>query len=220
MMITMDSREYSKNIQMAEALETRGIEVKVEQLPVGDYFLIGERKNIVIERKTASDFAHSIVSRRMVDQCLMLVSVENAEPRILIEGSLALIKKFSNLNDFSVVGNLVSIMEDWGIQVVFVPSHYWTVLYFERLHRNLGKPKEKKLHPLRVKPKTTTLGEKIRCVVEGIPNVGPTLAHNLLSYFGTVRNLAQAEPEDLVAVPKIGGKKAKKIYEVLNALYV
>jgi len=90
-MIVVDSREYSKNQKIAEALKKEGISIEVQPLKVGDYFLICERRNVIIERKTVWDYVHSVGSRRMIDQLLMLSSVENAEPRILIEGSIGLI---------------------------------------------------------------------------------------------------------------------------------
>ena len=218
-MIVVDSKEASKNASIVEALKSSNIPVEIQPLTVGDYFLIGERKNLLIERKTVWDYVHSIGSRRLIEQIMMMISAENAEPRILIEGSLAAISKFSNWSPKGVTGNILSIIEDWKIPVYVVPSKKWTPILLERLHDNIGKPKEEKIYPLRVKPKTLTLSEEIRCVVEGIPGISATLAHSLLQHFKSIKSLTEASIEELMRVPKIGRKKAEKIYEVLHATY-
>jgi len=145
--------------------------------------------------------------------------VENAEPRILIEGSIGLISKFSNWSPEGVVGSLLSIQEDWRIPIFFVPSKKWTPIYLAKLHKNLGKPREEKIYPLRVKPKVEKLSDQIRCVVEGLPGISATLAHNLLLHFGSIENLCDASIDDLMGVPKIGRKKASKIWEVIHSEY-
>jgi len=218
-MIIVDSKEASKNPKIVEALMKENIRVEKRPLKVGDYFIIGKKKNIILERKTCWDFIHSVSSRRMIDQILMLVNVENAEPRILIEGSLGLISKFSRWSPQGVIGSLLSIQEDWRIPVFFVPSKRWTPIFIAKLHGNLGKLKEEKIYPLRVKPKVETLDEQIRCVIEGIPGISSVLAHELLLHFKSIEKLTSASIDDLMKVPKIGKKKATKIWEVLHSEY-
>lgn len=218
-MIVVDSKEASKNASIVDALKNMGINIEVQPLPVGDYFLIGQRKNIIIERKTVWDYVHSIGSRRLIEQIMRLVTAENAEPRILLEGSLAAITKFSNWSPKGTVGNILSVIEDWRIPIYVVPSKKWTPILLERLHAKIGKPKEEKIYPLRVKPKAETIDEQIRCVVEGFPGVSATLAHNILVHFKTIKNLALASIDDLMEVPKIGKKKAEKIWKIIHTKY-
>ncbi len=220
-MIQIDSREDQQHPHFANELRAFCIKVVVDgHLPVGDFFILGEEKNIILERMTPSNYVQKVASRQMIDQILKLVSVENAEPRLLIEGSLAMIKKFAKKwNMSSIMGNLISIMEGWRIPIIFVPTSYWTTVYLERLHHRLNGTKASKLYPLRVKPKKMSMNEKIRCVVEGIEGIGPGTADKLMKHFMTIDNFADAGIEQLQQVEGIGKKTAEKIFEVLHGEY-
>lgn len=193
--------------------------MEIKPLQVGDYYLIGASKNLIVERKSCWDYIHAVASRRMIDQILQLVNTENAEPILIIEGSIAMIKKFSKWSDDGVAGSLVSTMLDWGIQTIFTPSRYWSAVIIVKMMKNIGTPKEDKFYPLRVKPKLRTDDERVRCVVEGIEDIGASLADALLRRFKTVEGLCAASVEELMEVPKIGEKKAKKIHYILHHPY-
>jgi len=220
-MIVVDSREASnKNGQyIIEQLKKKGYEVEIKPLEVGDYYLLGINKNLIIERKTCWDYIHAVGSRRMIDQILQLVNAENAGPVLLIEGSVAMIKKFSKWSDDGVAGALVSDIFDWGLPVIFVSSRYWSSVFIAKIMKNIGTPKEAKFYPLRVKPKLRTDDERVRCVVEGIEDIGGSLADALLKRFKTVEGLCAALIEELMEVPKIGEKKAQKIHYILHHPY-
>jgi ERCC4-type nuclease len=220
-MIVVDSKEASnKNgAYIVEHLKSKGYQVDVQSLPVGDYYLIGASKKVIVERKTCWDYVHSVASRRMIDQLLKLVNVEDAQPMIIVEGSIAMIKKFSKWSDDGVAGSLASTILDWDVQVVFTPSRYWSAVFIAKLMKNIGTPKEEKFYPLRVKPKLRSDDERIRCVVEGIEDIGPSLADALLRRFKTIENLCAASIEDLKSVPKIGDKTAQKIHYILHYPY-
>ncbi|RLJ03514.1 MAG: hypothetical protein DRP11_00540 [Candidatus Aenigmatarchaeota archaeon] len=218
-MIVVDTREASKNPDIVRRLKNEVEDVEIKKLPVGDYLVVGSRKAVLVERKTSLDFVHSVSSRRMVDQLILLSRVTDVEPRILIEGSLALIEKFSRWSPEGVMGSVISVVEDWKIPVIFVPSKRWTVIYLAKLHRNLGKIK-KKIHPIRVQPKVYKLHEKIRACIEGIPGIGPNLAHEILLHFGSIRRLSEASPDEISQVKGVGRKRAEEIHRVLNARYM
>ena len=220
-MIVIDSREAAnKNGQyIMEFLEKKGYEIKVEQLPVSDYYLIGANRNLAVERKTCWDYIHAVASRRMIDQILQLVNCENAEPALIIEGSVAMIKKFSKWSDDGVAGSIVSDIFDWRIPVIFTSSRYWSAVFIAKMMKNIGTPKEAKFYPLRVKPKLRTDDERVRCIIEGIEDVGPSLADALLREFKTVEGLCAASPEKLDEIPKVGKKTAQKIYYILHHPY-
>ncbi|MCL6579273.1 MAG: hypothetical protein K6T73_07800 [Candidatus Bathyarchaeota archaeon] len=220
-MIIVDSREASnKNGQyIIEQLKSRGYYVDVKPLQVGDYYLLGLSKRLLIERSTCWDYVHKVSSRRIIDQLLLMSNVENAQPLLLIEGSLAIIKKFSKWTDDGVAGSLISNILDWNMQVIFTPSRYWSAVIIGKMMKNIGTPKEKKIYPLRVKPKLRTDDERVRCVIEGVEDVGAVLADALLKKFKTVERLCGASVEELMEVPKVGEKTAQKIYYILHHPY-
>ena len=76
-MIIVDKREPNFYASM---LKSRNIEVKRDQLEIGDYLL---PDSTVIERKTVSDFLSSIIDGRIWVQAKNLTQYEN--PMIVIE---------------------------------------------------------------------------------------------------------------------------------------
>ena len=79
--------------------------------------------------------------------------------------------------------------------------------------------RERASYGLRHKAKTLDLGERQRFIVEGLPNVGETLANNLLEHFGSVQAVFNADPPSLRQVSKIGERKAAEISRVITAKY-
>jgi len=191
--IVVDSRESVATPKIVSGLKDMGIKVRVELLEAGDYYLPGE-KPVLVERKHVTDL----------------------EPVLLVEGSLALIEKFTNWNPKSIVGIINSVILEWNVPVVTVPSQRWTVIYLASLAEDLIKEKKAKIYPLRVKEKVTRPEDYARMVVEGLPNVSGQRAINLLKHFGTVRNIANASVEELAKVEGIGRKIAEKIYGTFN----
>jgi len=72
---------------------------------------------------------------------------------------------------------------------------------------------------LRHKPKAMTVEQRQRFLVEGLPNVGETLARNLLERFGSVRAVFDASEDELRHVSKIGEIKAAEIVRLASAPY-
>lgn len=214
MKIIVDSREASKNRQIIEGLQKLGVEILIEELPVGDYYIHGIA---IIERKTSVDLVHSIRSKRLWDELFRINMLEELEKYLLIEGSLALIEKFTKWSPNSVVGTVLSI-SNMGIKLFFSPSRKWTIIFLYQLAKKSEKI-ERKIYPIRIVKKSLTLPEIQQAVLEGIPGVGPTHAIKLLQYFKTIRNIANAKIDDLLCVEGIGLKRAEEIYRVFNEKY-
>ena len=100
--IIVDTRE--KQSLVASELVHNGCEIKFKQLKVGDYIV----KNILIERKTVSDFIGSMVSGRLRTQLKNMQKVKNKI--LLIEGieDQELYHPESNINENAVRGFLLS----------------------------------------------------------------------------------------------------------------
>jgi Fanconi anemia group M protein len=54
-------------------------------------------------------------------------------------------------------------------------------------------------------------------MVQGLPNVSASLAERLLKRFGSVREIANAEVEDLMQVDGIGRVIAEGIHDILRS---
>jgi len=214
--ISVDSREARSNPKIVEGLKANGLEVSIKALPV-DY-VVEVEDGWAVERKTCIDFAKSIRDGRLWGELEKLKSIEGLRPVLLVEGSLAVVEKFTDWAPQSIVGVLNSVMFDWNVHVVFVPSVKWTVTYLTQLAKS-AEIEERKPYPLRVKQKAETPQEYALMVVEGLPGVSAVRARALLRHFRTLRSLFNASVEKLMEVEGVGRKTAEKIYEVVNFEY-
>jgi len=103
-------------------------------------------------------------------------------------------------------------------RVKIVPSVRWTVAYLTSLAKR-AVLEEKKPRPLKIKEKATSPVEYAVMVVESLPGVSAVKARNILRHFKTLRRLFTASERQLMEVEGIGEKTAKKIVEVMDAVY-
>jgi len=158
-MITIDSREAAEHPDVVRKIG-KFAEVQVAYMRYGDFFVRGIDKNVLVERTSVADLLRK-KGYGVFKQMIGMKSATNAEPRLLIEGSLEEARHYSKFAFSSVVGILVSVEEDFHIPIFTIPSISWVPRYFEVLQRNIGTPKEKKFYPLRLKPRRRTMDEHI-----------------------------------------------------------
>ena len=89
-------------------------------------------------------------------------------------------------------------------------------MYVTAKREQLGKDKDVRL---RLGRKGLTLDEQQRYIVESLPLIGPTMAKNLLSKFGSVKAILNADEKELQDMDLIGEKKAKQIRKVIESDY-
>ena len=224
MLVVMDSRE-SASSGIKELLEKENVKVMIMDLPAGDYYIPSAYENLqgyLIERKKGPDFVHSVATGRLWDQVKRLMEVSkdsNLKCLMIFEESLATIKKFTQWNTKAIAGILSSLYADWGIDVVFMPSKYWSALFIYQLAKRVQGDKEAKVHPLRRVDKASDEDPpfvQARKVLEGLPNIGPVVAERMLRHFGSLKRIFNATIEELMEVDGIGRTKAEKIFRLIN----
>ncbi len=205
--IVVDSREYFSGIP---SILSSIADVEIKQLPVGDY-VVSER--ICIERKTIDDFIDSIIKKRIFDQIIRLKEGYE-KPLLIIENG----EMERNFNFKALYGAIACILVDYDIPVIKTDNKEETsfMIYSIACREQL---KNKREIALRGKKPKMELKEWQRFIVEGLPNVSVVLAKRLLSRFKSVRNVMNANFEELKEVDGIGEKKAKKIVDVLDAIW-
>ena len=211
-MIVIDSREVKQAKGILEGLKRLGVEAEVRLLEAGDY-LVGD---VLIERKTPTGFVSDVKSMRLWSELDKLKRCVDVKPILVIEGSLSLIEKITRWSPSQVLGTLNSVILDWGIPAIILPSRRWFMIYLKQLDRRAEKIGRERPHPLRMKEKVEKISDRIRFVVEGLPNVSGVRAINLLRSFKTIKALANASLQELQSVEGIGEKIARDIYRVLN----
>jgi len=219
--VFIDTREIAteNGRKIAENLRIQGVKVNPEVLEAGDYY-IPPGKNashgIVVERKEILDLIASAKTKRLWQQLQNLSNAQNAEPYIVVEGSLALTKKFTQWRPEAVVGLIMTILNDFGIKIVFTPSWYWTSHVLMNMIKRLQREKPKKIRRLHVVKKAQTPQEYALLVLASFPGISTARAEQILRTYGTLRD-ALDNVDYWHTLPGIGRKTARRVRQVLDA---
>ncbi len=206
--IIIDSRE--RNDTIIDGLRSAGVLIKEAMLPVGDYAL---SDRVCIERKTIQDFESSIINGRLFEQLARLHDAYEC-PMLLIEGD----EKLHRLHGNVINGTIASIYIDYKILVVYTSDPKGTA---EILHYLLKHELDSKISLLTYKgsARVFTSDQYKERIVGNIPGVGPLISKRLLERFGSIRAIANASTEELMAIDKIGEAKAGRIRDALSGEY-
>lgn len=205
--LVVDSNEPE---DIPEKLRGLGVEFEVKKIAPGDYVL----GPVGIERKTLPDFFNSMVRKRLFEQVQRLREAY-PQPLLILEGDLAEISTYRHPQ--SLLGALLALETTERVPVLTTADKDQTALLLSVLWKRQDKAAA--AYGLRHKPKGMTLEQRQRFLLEGLPNVGETLARNLLEHFGSVRAVLIASEEDLKRVPKVGDVKAADIVRLVTAKY-
>ena len=198
--ITVDFRERSSGIP--HILNRIGSNVNLVFLKTGDYII---NNQIVIERKSASDFIMSLITGRLFSQCSLLKK-SPYQPLIMLEGDLY--HTGHQIEKNAIKGALLSLAASWQIPLIYSENpqesaRLMLMLANQQIQRNqcvkfLGY-KSKRLNNRRLQ------------FLQGLPNTGSAIARNLLDYFGNIESIINADVSRLRAVPGVGKKIAERI---------
>lgn len=209
--VIVDHREYRS--QVVRRLTERGVYVKPQQLPVGDYVL---SSRVGVERKNVDDFLGSLVSGKLFRQMMKLRDAY-ARPVLVVEGRNLFTKR--NISQTAIFGCFVSIIVDYGIPIITTNDARETAELLAVMAKR-EQTGEKKEVALRGEKQGMALHERQQFIVEGLSNISGVLAKRLLQHFKTIRNIANAAEEELFQVPGIGKVAAKEIVEIFTKPYL
>jgi len=209
MRIVVDDRERRSGI--IDFLRDAGAEVIVKRLLYGDYLIDGQ---LVVERKTARDFALSVMSGRVFRQIRELKKL-HLRVVLLIEGDPY--RTAIAIKPFAIRGAILSISGIWQLPVIFSESAQDSVAIFRILSGQLANARITVPQRTILRPKK--LINRQLYIIQGLPGVGAKLSHGMLSHFKTVFGVFSAAPEVLVEVDGLGAQKARQIREVLDTAY-
>ncbi len=204
--IYIDDRE---NNIIASLLKKEGFDIIKKRILVAD-FVLG--KDTAVERKTARDFARSIVDKRLFKQLReMKESYHNS--LVVVEGEIDEMYG-ENIHPNAIRGALLSVVFDYGVPVFFSRGLEETAEILVVLKKRLSK--KKKEISIRKSRKAMGLYEKQLWFLEGLPNIGRTIAKNILDEFRTIKKFVNANEREMLNVKKLGKKKIKEIREILE----
>jgi ERCC4-related helicase len=206
--VFVDPRER----EMGKLLEAKGMEITLKSLEVGDYVL---SERVAIERKTAQDFAASIIDpQRNLFRQISDLSRTYAKPILILEGRDLYTRQIS---PSSIQGALASIAVDFGVPIIPTEDQNETASVIALLAaREKKEGREPKVHGHKT---ARTLKEQQEYLISAIPSVGPAVARNLLRHFGSVERIMTAPKEELRQVELVGPKIAERIRELVGGEY-
>ncbi len=208
--ITADYRE--KNGEVLKKLIDEDVDVKLEMLDCTDYF-VSDR--IGIEVKTTADFVNSIIDGRLLEQ--LKTMKRTFQRAILIIQGTEDIYSIRNIHPNAIKGMLATIIASYGIPTINT-KHAQETAELIKIIAKKEQEYNKNFSP-HFEKKTTTIKEQQEYLISAIPNVGTSLAKELLKKFKTPKNIFNSSLEELKQTDGVGEKIAKDIKDVSEKEY-
>ena len=187
--------------EIVESLKS-AIPAKVIRLKYGDYSFC--ESDIIIERKTLSDFFSSLKSNRLKEQ-MEGMSRHYTEKYLLIEGFF----DFSYVNNIGYLySKLAEIMLDFDVRVVFSKDMEQSARLIKRIYlkgrwRRNSKAINRKNDSVHHAAKLFDISEKKLKII--------------FSKFGCIRDISNAKKKEFRGVKCIGNKTVGKIKNALES---
>ncbi len=213
-MLRVIADEREKPSGVPEELEEMGVMVDYRVLDVADY-VIGD---YAIERKSARDFVSSLFSGRLFDQAYRLGEAYQTII-LVVEGDLE--KEMVRLkNPRALWGALISAVLDFRLLCFFTRDQQQTAQFIFTLGKG-GRYKGKPGGPPLVvrKPKAGDVRRVQLSIVGSLPSIGPRMAEQLLSTYGSVRKVFAASVTEMAIGAGIGRSRALTLNKILDAPY-
>src|SRR3954447_19445864 len=204
--VLVDYRERGSSIP--DALVAAGLDVRLTDLPVGDYVL---GHGLAVERKGPNDLGASIRDGRIFDQAVRL---QSAFPQavLMVEGEPR------GIAEDAWRGAVCRLIED-GFTVLHSLDAEDTAAWIVRLAKRArrAEPSTRNDGPRRAPRHPSAQAEAMLSVV---PGISTTIARSLLAAYGSLASVAAAAPEGLRRHPGIGRVRAARLAEALHGGYV
>jgi len=197
--ICIDSNEASARRDIANYFRLSGFEVEVRRLDVCDY-VVSDRCGV--ERKDVSDFLGSMKDGRLFSQARGMAEVYE-KPILILEGRMSRALKRSRMRPSSVYGALSSIALDYGLSIIPTEDPDSTMTL---LHRLAYREQAKDDRPIQLRSVRRDLPPHQQQVflLSGLPQIGVTLAEELLGHFDTPFRVLEEFVSAEVRVSKSG----------------
>ena len=182
-------------------------DVRIEHLAIGDYWL---DHGIVVERKSYADFALSLVDGRLFRQAARLARCPH-RPVILLEGPRP--PRMPDVHPHALKGAMASLAVMWRLPILCARDPEDSLRMLRFLAHQL-RSTDRLLKRYDRKPKRQA--SRKLYMLQGLPGVGPALAHRLLLEFGSVERVVTADEEALMRTRGVGPQKAARIRELVE----
>lgn len=211
--IIADQRETKSSVTR-ELDTTDGVNLRLEQLDVGDY-IVGN--NCAVERKSIEDFHDTLTGDRSLFEQVGNIADSYANGILLLEGDQKSLYN-ANIHENAIRGALSSIVTDFGLSTMHSIDEEDTAKTLVSLAKRKQEDTETTVNPHGNK-QTSSVPDQQEYIVSSIDTVGPQTAESLLTEFDTVTNIFNATVDELQEVDGIGTETAKKIFSITRTEY-
>lgn len=196
----------------ADANERTGHEFETANLDSGDYCVEGPAGKYLIERKDWPDFVDSWRTGHLYSQ-LRRMNLQDHQPVLVIEGDRRY--PHTQINWGEDRRYLTAVVAGFDVPVIPTRDTDETLSVVEDFEDWSGESDDR-VHSVRTTKKVKD-SERGQYILEGLPNVGPSRAQDLLDEFGTPRQVMTASIERLQDVEGIGPSTAEAINDALTS---
>jgi ERCC4-type nuclease len=200
--ICVDSNEASKRKDIITYFKFNGFDVEIKPLDVCDY-VVSDR--VGVERKDASDFIGSMKDGRVFSQAKGMAEIYE-KPVIILEGAMKKALKRSRMKQSSIYGALSSLALDYGINIIPTDDPASTAILLHRMAYR-EQVKESRTIQLRSVDRSLPMHQQQQYLLSGLPQIGVTLADELLNTFETPYKVIMAFAEAEVKTSASGKTK-------------
>jgi ERCC4-type nuclease len=207
--IIIDTRE--KQSLITANLINKKANIKFEKLEVGDYLIANGQ--VAIERKTLTDFISSTLNKRLSEQLTNLKKYP--KQFLIIEGFYYnYTQDHSQIHENAIRGMFISVAIDFQIPIIFTENEEDTARFLILTARKYEKQKAE----ISLRPKKTFKSERERkqFILEGFPNIGPTISKELLKQFPTLKQIFNASKEELQTITQLTEDKIESFLHLIG----
>ena len=188
--IIVDDRERADGRVLAALGARDDVTVEIARLEVGDYRV---ERRVVVERKTAADFAASLIDGRLFQQAAAL-ALAPVRAILVLEGCDQEWRD-TGVRREALQGALITIGVFFGVAVLHSDAPEETARLLVYLGRQARRAAQGGLPRPGYRPK----GKRTRrlFLLQGLPGIGPARAARQLERFGSVEAVVTASAETL-----------------------
>ena len=203
--ICVDSNEASSRRDIVNYFRLSGFDVDIQKLDVCDY-VVSDRCGV--ERKDVSDFLGSMKDGRLFNQAEDMARAYE-RPVLILEGRMSRAFKRSRMRPASVYGALASLALDHGLSIIPTEDPETTAVL---LHRLAYREQAKEDRPLQLRSVRRDMPPHRQQIflLSGLPQIGTTLAEELLRQFDTPYRVIEEFAKAEILVSESGKTKRLK----------
>jgi DNA excision repair protein ERCC-4 len=206
--VLIDDRERADEV-VAHLRADPALSIIIRRLDLGDYRI---NNRVLVERKTVSDFALSLIDGRLFNQAARLAQ-SPCRPLLLVEGPIGAEEEVP-VKRCTLQGAWVTLTLIFNIPCLRTFSSEETANAIRFAGLQLNRHFRSSVHRPGYRPKRRRKRQLF--ILQGLPGIGSKRAEQLLRTFGSVEAVMTADLDSLAKVDGIGKGTAQAIRDLIS----